>query len=234
MAWFWGFLTFFVVLMAGSFWFGYVAAERMVGREAARRNLRYAVPWLLFGLAFAFVIPLLGRYGWVSFCILYAGETSAWLISWFFRKQEAGSLLADIGRTSQNKFMFWIGLIEVAVAVLYTWSFFTLVSNGVPEYTSLELEGSKVILWWSLASFLIAIGLNKLEFRENGTCFMYSFIKWQRINSYTWEPAKLNVLTIRFKPHFPLFPGLMSIAIPAKHKDVVARILDERLPGKNL
>jgi hypothetical protein len=234
MAWFWGFLIFFVVLMAGSFWFGYVAAERMVGREAARRTLRYTMPWLLFGFALAFVIPLLGKYGWVSFYILYAAGISAWLISWFFRKQEAGSLLADIGRNSQNKFIFWIGLIEVAVAVLQTWLFFTLVSNGVPEYTSPELEISKLVFWWSFASFYIAIGLNKLEFRENGTCFMYSFIKWQRISSYTWEPTKPNVLTIRFKPLFPLLPGFMSIAIPTKHKNVVDRILDERLPGKNL
>lgn len=234
MGWFWGFLIFCVVLMAGSLWFGYVAAERMVGREAARRKLRYTIPSLLFGFALALVIPLLGKYGWVSFYILYSIGIGAWLISWFFRKQEAGSLLADTGRSSQNKFMFWIGLIEVAVAVLQTWLFFTLVSNGVPKYTSLEMEVSKLIFWWSFASFFIAIGLNKLEFRENGICFMYSFIKWQRINLYKWEPTKPNVLTIRVKPLFPLLPGFMSIAIPAKHKDVADGILDERLRGKKL
>ncbi len=169
MAWFWGFLIFFVVLIAGSAWFGYVAAERMVGREAARRNLRYTIPWLLFGFALVCMILLLGRYDWVvSLNILYAVWIGTWLISWFFRKQEAGSLLADIGRTAQNKFMFWIGLIEVAVAVLKTGLFFA---------TSLELEISELAFWWSLASFFIAIGLNKLEFRENGICFMYSLIR---------------------------------------------------------
>jgi hypothetical protein len=209
--------------------------ERMIGHEAARRNLRYAVPWLLFGFALAFTIPLFGRYGWVSFYILYAVGISIWLISWFFRKQEAGALLIDIGRTSQNKFVFWIGLFEVAVAVLQTWLFFMLVSNGIPKYTSLELEISRLVFWWSVASFFVAIGLNKLELRENGICFMYSLIKWQRINSYDWELVKPNVLTIRFKPRFPLSPGSMSIAIPEEHKkDVVSHILDEQLPGKSL
>jgi hypothetical protein len=230
MTWFWGFLIFLVVLVAGPLWFGYVIAERMIGREAARRNLRYAIPWILFGFALAFTIPLFGKYGWVSFYILYAVSISIWLISWFFRKQEAGALLIDIGRTSQNKFVFWIGLFEVAVAVFQTWLFFMLISNGVPKYTSLELEISRLVFWWSVASFFVAIGLNKLELRENGICFMYSLIKWQRINSYAWELAKPNVLTIRFKPRFPLSPGFMSIAIPEKHrKDVVSHILDEQL-----
>jgi hypothetical protein len=233
MAWFWAFLIFYVVVMAGSLGFGYIAAEQIIGGKAARRNLRYMFPWLLFGFALTTVLPALGKYGWISFHLLYAVGISVWLIRWFPRKQNAGSLLQDIGRTSQNKFIFRVSLAAVAVSILQTWSFFTLIAKGIPEYVSLDLEMSKLIFWWSFASFLIATGLNRLEFRENGICFMYSLIQWQRINSYTWEPAKPNVLTIRFKPRFPLLPGFMSMAIPPNHRDEVSHILDERLPDKD-
>jgi hypothetical protein len=228
---FWGVLIFLVVVGAGSLWLGSVLAERTFGREAANRNLRSAIPLLLlaFALGFplGFVIFSLGRNGRISFFILSAAGMSAWLISWFFRKQAAGSLLADIGRNSQNKFMFWVGLIMIAFLVPLTWFSF--------PRSSISLETKSVLVYLcSSASFNIAIGLSKLEFRENGICFMCSFTKWQKINSYTWESAKPNVLTIRVKPFFPLLPGFMSIVIPAKHKDVVDRILNERLPDKNL
>lgn len=237
MEWFWLFLLVSVIVIAASFW-GYLAEEGMVGREAARRNSRYAVPALLFcvlfGFALVYVVELLGRYGWVSFHILYAVAISAWWMSWFFRKQEAASLLADVGRTPQSKFLFWGGLIQVAVSVFMTWLLVTSPLTRMPEYTSLTLEISRLVFWWSIASYSIALGLNKLEFRENGICYLYSLIRWQRINSYTWETDKSNVLTIRFKPRFPLWPGITSLAIPARYKEVVSHILAERLPSKRL
>ncbi|MBD1862361.1 MULTISPECIES: DUF5673 domain-containing protein [Trichocoleus] len=238
MEWFWVLLIFFVVIV-GSLWFGYLTEEKMVGPEAARRNSRSATPLFLFwlplsGFALFFVVEQLGRYGWVSFHILYAVSISAWWMSWFFRKQEAGSLLADVGRTPQSKFLFWIGLLQVALVVFQTWLFFTSTLTRSPEYSSLYLEISRLVLWWSIAGFTIAVGLNKLEFRENGICLVHSLMRWQRINSYTWETDKSNVLTIRFKPRFPLLPSFASLAIPANHQEVVSRILAERLVGKRL
>lgn len=241
MAWFWTFLFLCVLLMAGSL-LGYLAAEPMVGREAARRNFRYLIPWLLFGFALVFIISLVEKYSGVSFFdtlaavgnVLGAVGISAWLLGWVLRKQKAGALLADIGKTSQNKLLLLIGLLLAAYAALMTWLLFTLVSDGLPKDTSLELELPRLAFLWSMASCLIAIGLSKLEFRENGISFMYSLIKWQRINSYGWEKSKPNTLTIQFKPAFPLFPGFMSMAIPVKYKDTVTHILDERLPAKSL
>jgi hypothetical protein len=236
MTWFWGFLIFFLVLMAISLGVGYAIAEEMIGREAAQRNLRYVLPWLLFGFAIAFLISLFGKYGWVSLYILYAVGIIIWLLNWFFQKQEAGVLLLDIGKNAQNKLLFWVGLLDVAVAGFMTWLFFEQVSRGLPQYSSLGTEASKLVFWWSFAIFFMLLGLSKLEFRENGTCFMFSFIAWQRVKSYNWEQSKPNTLTIRFKPRYPLFlfPGFMSMAIPAKHRDAVSHILNERLPDKNL
>jgi len=234
MTWFLGFLIFFLVLMAISLGIGYAIAEKMIGREAAQRNLRYVLPWLLFGFAIAFLIPSFGKYGWISFHILYAVVINIWLLSWFFQKQEAGVLLLDIGKNGQSKFFFWGGLLEVALAVYMTWLFFKQVSRGFPQYSSLEMEASKLTSLWSFAIFFMALGLSKLEFREKGICFMFSFITWQKVKSHNWEQSKPNTLTIRFKPRYPLFPGFMSMAIPAKHRDAVSHILNERLPNKNL
>jgi hypothetical protein len=191
--------------------------------------------WLNLSLRSVLVNPLHHSFDSPrELLLIFAGAHIVLLIMLFCRKQGTGSLLADLGKTSQNKLVFRVGLIGVALAVLQTWSFFTLVSNGIPEYTILERNVSELIYWWSFASLCIALGLEKFEFRENGIYFMSSYIKWQRIDSYTWEPAKPNVLTIRFKPGFPILPGFMSIPIPTRNTDVVDSILDERLPGKNL
>jgi hypothetical protein len=240
MALFWDFMAYslvliLVVLIAAAIWVGHVEAERKIGRETARRNLHHTIPWvLLSGFSLVFVISLLGRYSWVIFCIIFVAAIGAELISWFLKKQKAGPLLADLGKTSQNKSDLWIGLFSVAVAVFQTWFFFTLVPHGTPESTSLKSEIFKLFWWWFSAVHFTARGLDKLEFRENGICFMGAFVRWQRINSYAWESDKPNVLTIRFKPRFPLLLGLLSITIPEQHKHVVSDILNERLPDKNL
>ncbi|MGK7926837.1 MAG: DUF5673 domain-containing protein, partial [Spirulina sp.] len=192
------------------------------------------LPWMLLGLAIACSISLFGKYGWVSFCIFYAVGVGILILSWVFQKQKAGILLLDIGKNAQNKFFLWIGLFEVVGASIMTWSFFEGVSQGFLQSASLSTEVAQLTLFWSFAVFFVALGLNKLELREKGICFMSSFIAWQRIESYSWEKLKPNTLTIRFQPRYPLFPGFMSMAIPARHKDAVSHILNERLPDKNL
>jgi hypothetical protein len=232
-----GFRSFLIVLifMATGIGIGYATAERMIGREAAQRSLRYVLPLLLFGFAIAFLIPLLGKYGWVSFYILCSLGISIWLLNWFFRKQEAGTLLLDIGKTAQNKLLFGVGLIGVVVAGSMTWLFFEQVLRELPQYGSLGKEVSKLVFFWSWAIYSMLLGLSKLEFRENGICFMLSFIVWQRVKSWDWEQDKPNTLTIRLKPQYPLsFSWFMSMVIPAQHREAVSYILDERLPHKSL
>jgi Domain of unknown function (DUF5673) len=237
MEWFLSFCIFFAVSIAGLY---YATSEKMVGSEAARRNLRLT-PWLLYGLALAFILAFIlalpGRKVSVIINIVYAVWISTYLVVLGFSKQEAGALLAKIGRTSLGKlFIFLLDLSVFAFAIYQTWFFSTLVSNGIPKYASLEQEISRLVIAWAAFSFCIALGSNELEFRENGIFFRGSLVTWQRINSYTfeWEPFKSNNLTIRFKPRFPLFPESMSMGIPEKHIDMVSHILGERLPGKSL
>jgi hypothetical protein len=234
---FWWALIFTIVVVAGSFWFSHVAQEQLLGSEAALRNLRHSIPLLIVGIfvgiLMVFMFPLLGTYGWLNYTLAASINVMA-VIFGFYRKKKAGSLIANIGRTSQHKFMFRTGLFAIMVAVVVTWSFFAKVSTGIPKDINLALNMSEVTYWWTSASLFIVLGSGKLIFGENGVYFMAFFTKWQSINSYVWEPEKPNVLTIRFNPRFPILPGFVSIPIPAKRKDLVDSILEERLPGKNL
>jgi len=225
---------FFIVFLAASIWFGYARAVDMVGREVAQRNLRHTLPNILIWFALALIISLLGNYGWVSLNILGSIGCCVLLLTWFFRKKEFGSLLINTGRTSINKLSFWLAVCFALSAIHTTWVMFVQVLGELPPSTNLEVLISQLVFYWVLAIYFLALGLSRLEFRENGICFMLTFLKWQRVNSYNWEQSKPNTLTIRFKPRFSLVPGFLSMPIPTKHREAVNQILDERLPGKNL
>lgn len=226
MALFWGFL---MVLMALS----YILAERMFGREVVRRSLFYIIIYFLWGLALAFVIPKLRKYSWENwFYILCPVVISAWLLSCFLCKKEAGTLLCHLGRISQGKPLFWMGLFQAGVAVIQTCLCFYSVLNGQISNTSLELSVYQVVSHWFFVCYFMTLGLSKVEFREKGICFMHSLLKWNKVSSYAWQQSNPNILIIRLKSD--TLPSLKqrSIIIPAKYKDVVSNILDNKLSGK--
>jgi hypothetical protein len=238
MVFYWVLLIFFIVLMAIAFGVGYVRQVARIGREAVRRIIRSNLPGMLLGLA-PFLAPTLAmiflrEYSLVIFQILYSVGVSVWLLPWFFRKKEFGNLLINIEQPLVPIFFFWMAVFLTLITGVYTFVVFGLVLEGLLQSTSLGIEISRLVFGWVLAIFFLAYALSRIEFRENGICFVFTLFKWQRINSYNWEQSKPNILTIRFKPRFPLSRGFMSMPIPAKHRDVVNQILDERLPGKNL
>lgn len=235
MNWYLSFL-FYIVLVASFLWFRYSAAAQILGREAGRRILRSTIVLLLLGFALAKAIALLGKYGWIGFYLLYAVATSVWLLSWSFRKKKAGELQLNVGRTAQNKFIFWFGMLGIFYAICLTYLFVLIVSsiqvaNTYPASTDLSMDIAILAFWWSCAISLVAIGLNRLEIRENGICFMYAFVAWQSIISYHWERSQPNTLTIQFKPYIRLFPRYKSMAIPTKHREVVSHLVQKHLPS---
>ncbi len=155
MNWYLSFL-FCVVLVASFLWFRYSAAAQMVGREAGRRILRSTIVLLLLGFALALAIATLGKYGWIGFYLLYAVGTSVWLLSWSFRTKEAGKLQLNVGRTVQNKFLFWFGLLGVFYAGCLTCLFVLIVSstqvvNTHRMSTDLSMDVAILAFWWSCA-----------------------------------------------------------------------------------
>jgi hypothetical protein len=223
------FLVFFGVLMAISLGIGYLIAVRLIGREAAQRNLRQVIPCFLIGIALAFIISLFGKYAWLMYHLLFAAGSCIYLLTWYWRKRQAGSLLLQLGRLSANKFMFWIGVFEAVIAILQSALFIAQVSDGFSSYDSLVSSLAQVVIYWTMAIVFISFGLSRLELRENGICYTFLLTRWERITSYAWEKSKNSTLTIRFKPRFPFFLGFGSIPIPSAHKDAVDRILAQHV-----
>lgn len=235
------FLGLFLLISLGV---GYAIASRTFGQEVAQKNLRTVIP-LFFVIIFvggparSFVEHLLGKSGRLSLTILSSVFFITYLLSWLWRRKKAGSLVLDLGRPLPSKLIFLLGVCQAVAAVFLSFSLLQLISGGdqnfrTPDaYFSLVLSSlSTVIGSWSLAILFCSMGLSKLQLRENGICYMFMRMGWQRITSYTWERAKPNVLTIRFKPRFPLIPGFWSLPLPIARKDDVEHILAEYLPGK--
>lgn len=206
---------------------------KTMGQPAARRQTRHALPWIVLGFAIAFIsafIAVWKQSGWSFIHLAYIISASLWLMSWPVRKRKAGSLQLNVGRTWHNRMLFWLGLAEFAIAAIITgvsWFTLTEIANSSTEVAQLSL---KVAFWWALAAFIFSLGLNKLELRENGLCFLYNFMPWQRMNSYTWDTNYPNILVIQIHPRFVFLPASMNIRVPKRHRDAIDRIVQTYIP----
>ena len=214
-----------VLLISGGHWLTRTA----LGSFTANRNLRYVLPWLLLGMLVPLVISLLDSYALNVLYALYAVTVLLWLLSWPLRSRKAGDLLFNAGRTWNNKLLFWIGSLEVGVAAVITWVSLIAIAD-LPDTPEPMAQLSKVLFWWTFAVFLLSVGLNRLELRENGMCFLYTFVPWRRMKAYTWETSAPNTLTVRIKPRLPLLSGYMSIRVPKSCRDDVDQVLQTHVP----
>ncbi|MEO0349279.1 MAG: hypothetical protein AAF282_04430 [Cyanobacteria bacterium P01_A01_bin.15] len=210
---------------------GYVFGVRST-RGASGKAVTHLVPWVGFGIIFTVVFSAVandeqfdGRFVY----LVYGAGILFWLLSWPLRSRKAGGLLLNAGRTWHNKLLFWIGILEVGVAAVITWVSLVAISD-LPDTPEPMAQLSKVLFWWTFAVFLLSVGLNRLELRENGMCFLYTFVPWRRMKAYTWETSAPNTLTVRIKPRLPLLSGYMSIRVPKSCRDDVDQVLQTHVP----
>lgn len=224
------FVVYILIMFGLGLGIGYLISIKTLGRQAATRHIRYALPWTAVGFILAFVLARLGRsYGGTGsiFPIIYIIGMGGWLLDWFIRRQNSGSIVFNTGKTIQNKILFWMGILVIANVLFLIW---TAALTPYPELAIKSL--SPTILFLLLVTLpLIAVGLSGLELREKGVCFMLTFISWQQMKSYDWEVSKPNTLTLRYRPRFPLMPGFMSIRVPAAHHEKIDRILKLHIPS---
>jgi Domain of unknown function (DUF5673) len=226
-----GIVIFALVFVLG---ISYVSTAAMMGHEVAQRTISFTLIFFLLMVPFFLLINLGGKYGLVGFQFFFAVTIIVSLLSWSLRKQKAGILLLDIGKNED----LWVsqvgvGLLWAALAGYNAWSFFRQVPRGNLQYFSIVTKVSELAFYLSVAISLILQGFSKTEFRVKGICTYFRFISWQQIKSYNWEESKPNVLTIRYKPRFPLFPKWMSWTIPMRYREDISRILDERFQDKS-
>lgn len=218
-----GFIAYVLIFLIVGLGIGYLIATKMLGHEAATRNIRYVLPYMAVGAAFGLMLTQLdGVYSQLAFPLIYVVGVSVWLLSWPSRHRDSGGLLLRAGRNSQSKLSFWIGVFEAIVSAVLSLELFLVPISSFEDVSS---EIALVATFLAISVFFISIGLSKLELRENGLCFMFMFIAWSQMTSYKWEPSNPNTLTLKYKPRFPLMPGFMSIKVPPRHRADVDRIV---------
>lgn len=168
---------------------------------------------------------------WINFFNLYTIGAAVWLANSYFRRLNSGNLLFRMGRTKDNREIFWFSLWGIGLVAFQAQKvWYLVIANEISPYMDLESEFSILLFGCAFSITCFIRSLNKLELRENGIWFMCSFFKWQQIKTYSWKPTKRNLLTVQVKCNFVFVKQLnMDIVIPERYKNVVDQILTQRL-----
>lgn len=229
----WQFVAFFLGLIALTLIFGYLVTRALLGPEAARRNLSYGGVWLGVGAAIALLLSFAGRYGLVILYGLYTLAILAWLLSWPQRKKQAGELLHEVGRTSQNKILFWLGLVQAGLAIAMTLSILDQITGALVTTGGIVSGLVEISFWWALALLFILLGRSDLEIRNNGLCYLYAWQPWERIQAFGWDDDT-NTLILKVHPRTFASRRYTTFDIPATQKETVDQLLDDYLVESDL
>ena len=208
---------------------GYAIARATVGPQAAQQNLLYAIPWLLAGAILPLVLSSVGRYGLVILYAIYAAVVLFWLLSWPWRKKEAGALLLAVGATRQNKVLFWAGLVLVGFAIAMSIPIFDQFTGALVSTGSIVSGIIKITFWWSLALLFFSLGRSQPEIRENGLAYLFAWQPWERIQAFGWDDDNPNTLILKAVPRTFLSRRYLTLSIPAAQQPEVDRLLEDYL-----
>lgn len=228
------FLTVLLTVIVAALWIGYLIARATLGPGAARRNLYYSSAWLLLGGAIALLFSSVGRYGFIILCGLYTLGVFAWLLSWPFRKKSAGDLKLEVGRTSQNKILFWIGLVQTGIAIAMTLSLLDTLTGALVRPSGMVSGLVEIAFWWAIALLFVFLGLSDLEIRENGLSYLYSWQPWDRVEAFGWDDDKPSTLILRVVPRSFLSRRYVTLNIPSAQKEAVDQLIDDYISEADL
>ncbi|MEM6450306.1 MAG: hypothetical protein AAF703_08335 [Cyanobacteria bacterium P01_D01_bin.105] len=215
-------------------WAGFLVTRATLGPQTARRSLYYSGAWLLFGAVISMLLAFAGRYGLLVLYGIYAVSVYAWLLSWPVRKQKTGALKLEVGRTSQNKLLFWVGLVLSGVAIAMTFSLLDKMSGPLSTTSSLLAGLVETAFWWAPAVLFLLLGLSDLEIRENGLSYLYAWQPWDRVEAFGWDDDKPNTLLLRVVPRTPLSRRYVSLTIPSHQKEAVDQLIDDYISEADL
>lgn len=228
------FLAFFLTLIVVALWIGYLFARAVLGPQAARRNLYYSAPWLVGGAAVAVALSFVGRYGLVALYGIYALGVLLWLLSWPIRKKKAGALKLEVGRTSQNKILFWVGLFQIGVAIVMSLPALDLLTGALATPGSIVISLVEIAFWWAIALLFILLGLSDLEIREHGLSYLYAWQPWDRVEAFGWDDDKPNTLILRMVKRSFLSRRYVTLSIPPAQKEAVDQLIDDYINEADL
>lgn len=173
-----------------------------------------------------------------SIVILIVLSIGLWvyILTWQWRKKDAGAVLLHIDQLFLGKLLFWMGILlllsTVGLGRIYTSLFFAISASMPPNEMSDTLWFFWMVLFgaigaWHIGIALICVSFGGFQLRENGICAYFSFTKWGRYISYTWKGGEKPSLLLRYKSRSFILRKVASIPIPIplKHKNAVEQIL---------
>ena len=222
-------LVLFILAIAIALCLGYVVARAVLGTQAAQRNLIYAAPWLVIGSLIPLLLTSIGRYGLIIFYALYVLSVLAWLVSWPWRKRTAGNLLLEVGATTQNKLLFWLGLGLVGLAIAMTIPLLDRLTGDLVTTGGIISGVITISFWWMIALLFLLLGRSQLEIRENGLAYLFAWQPWERIQAFGWDDDKPNTLILKATPRTPFSRQYITISIPPAQQTEVDKLLEDYL-----
>ena len=208
---------------------GYAIARPLLGPQAAQRNLRYAIPWILAGAILPLILASIGRYGLVMLYGLYALSVLLWLLSWPLRKKGAGDLLLRVGATAQNRTLLWVGIGLIGLAIAMSIPLLDQFTGPIVTTGGIIAGIVTITFWWVIPLLLILLGRSKLEIRENGLAHLFAWQPWERIQAFGWDDDKPNTLILKAFPRTFASRKYLTFSIPITQQQEVDRLLEDYL-----
>ena len=184
---------------------------------------------MLIGALFAIVLSFSGEHLLTVLLMLYALAVLLWLASWPLRKKQAGDLLLRVGANAQTKVAFFVGLLEVGVAIVLTFNQLDLFTGSLATTSGIITSISRLSFWWTLAIFFLAVGQSNLEIHEYGLTYFFTWQPWERIVAFGWDDDKPNTLILRAKQRTIISRKYITLSVPTGQVEDVDRLLEDYL-----
>ena len=222
----WPFILLWIVILAVILAISYVAMRVVLGPEAAKKNLTYAVPWLLLGGLIGLLIPFLGNYGVVALLGVYTLAVVLWLASWPWRRKGAGEVKLNVGRTTQNKSLLWLSLLTAGGAIALIVLLVDQITGPLSTPAGIISGVVKVLFLCVVPLFFFLLSRSSLVIREHGLAYLFTWQPWERIAAFGWDDDKPSTLLLKVVPRSPISRRYMTFVIPATQVESVDRILE--------
>jgi hypothetical protein len=200
----------------------FVVARKQLGPNAGTRQFIMVLPIMLGALIIGPVLFYVLSDDWIEngFAVFQIGFfcfVCTLMLFFLGRRKGAGPVLLDLGRPQQARFLVPVtAFLAIFVAVVVV---FDLVTG--------QVHFENVAKWLFFSSIIVLNAfstLSRMQIREQGVLMGGDLLRWKKIEGYTWEEDKRNVLTLRVKTPFSLF-AKRSIPIPPVYRDQVDTLL---------
>jgi hypothetical protein len=221
----WFFLTGVIIVLP--LWLCYAIPAYSYGPKlAGRRMARFIlIAVVVIGSLFAFLACMPAAWkGNTRLAIRLTAIAALFVcpVACLICRVKPGGLLLNIGRSSNH-----ISMIVFAGVVLL-WGLGSGISGAIAGSLSLkQIVG--VLGSVSLGISGLLLGFSRVQLRERGILCFLTLVKWEDVTAYRWKEGKRTaVLTLTVNRRLTLFRKV-NIPIPYHHRDLVNRLLLERI-----